>query len=61
MRVKIKTYKEDKKMKRIYEQVAVKIVLLNVDVITYSGDGQQSFGSDNVVSWWEEGVLENGN
>ena len=48
-------------MKRIYEQVAVKIVLLNVDVITYSGDGQQSFGSDNVVSWWEEGVLENGN
>ena len=61
MRVKIKTYKEDKKMKRIYEQVAVKIVLLNVDVITSSGDGQQSFGSDNVVSWWEEGVLENEN
>ena len=61
MRVKIKTYKEDKKMKGIYEQVAVKIVLLNVDVITSSGDGQQSFGSDNVVSWWEEGVLENGN
>ena len=48
-------------MKRIYEQVAVKIVLLNVDVITSSGDGQQSFGSDNVVFWWEEGVLENGN
>ena len=48
-------------MKRIYEQVAVKIALLNVDVITSSGDGLQSFGSDNVVSWWAEGVSENGN
>lgn len=48
-------------MKRTYEQVALKIVPTNVDVITSSGDGQQSFGSDNVVSWWAEGVVDNGN
>ena len=48
-------------MKRTYEQVAFEIVLMNIDVITSSGDGQQSYESDNVVSWWEEGVLENGN
>ena len=48
-------------MKGIYEQVAVKIVLLNVDVITSSGDGQQSYESDNVVSWWGTGVFDNGN
>ena len=48
-------------MKRIYEQVAVKIVLLNVDVITSSGDGQQFYGSDNVVSWWRMEGLENEN
>ena len=61
MRVKIKTYKEDKKMKRIYEQVAVKIVLLNVDVITSSSNVQQFYGSDNVVSWWGMEGFENEN
>ena len=48
-------------MKRIYEQVAVKIVLLNVDVITSSGYGQQFYGNDNVVSWWGMEGFENEN
>ena len=48
-------------MKRIYEQVAVKIVLLNVDVITYSSNVQQFYGSDNVVSWWGMEGFENEN
>ena len=47
-------------MKRTFEPVAFKIVM-DVDVILTSGDGQQSFGSDNVVSWWETEVSEHGN
>ena len=48
-------------MKQIYEQVDVKIVLLNVDVITSSGYGQQFYGSDNVVSWWRMEGFKNEN
>ena len=48
-------------MKRTYEQVALKIVPTNVDVITSSGDGQQFYGSDNVVSWWGMEGFENEN
>ncbi len=39
-------------MKRTYEPVAFKIVMMEVDVLLASGDEQQSYGSDNVVSWW---------
>ena len=48
-------------MKRTYEQVAFEIVLMNIDVITSSGDGQQSYESDNVVSWWGMEGFENEN
>ena len=41
-------------MRKNYEQATLQFFAFKDDVMMISGAGQLSFGSDNVVAWWDK-------